>query len=331
MKSIIQSINTIFLIFLMGFLIYGCAPSILFTSEQFPENKSDTHIPEEWRGEWNDNFNFARFGLRAFDDSLTCYIRKDSMNIAGIEYKIVQSNLNLKESDSQNSFVSRVDSLDKLVFQDDWCFFSIHTKNTSIPSGYRVFVGNIDKNGDIRFWDMNYTYFLKKKLVNKIPVLKYMGWENIDYDDLNTSFSEIMDGNLTDSSTSFMNKLNLSMNLKLDSLRQEYLIQSADMRVLYVDVKELPKKSYRKFLRKAIIYTSFSSYNFTTCIMPYYSSETFDVDFFKKVANKRKPDVILKKDGSVEYRSETLREEGRYSKRSKKNKREKYLNKILLD
>ena len=143
--------------------LFSCTTTLLFTNEQFPEVASNTSIPSEWQGMW----------LSA--DSTSSYITQDSLYIGGFYYKIIPSNLNLElDSDS----LGELDSLagrDKLIFKNDWCFLEVYNKFDSIPSlnGYRILVGNKDKNGNILCWEMSYEYFLKHMLINKIPAIKH--------------------------------------------------------------------------------------------------------------------------------------------------------------
>ena len=136
--------------------LFSCTTTLLFTNEQFPEVVSNTSIPSEWQGKW----------LSA--DSDPSYITQDSLDIGGFVYKIIPSNLNL-ELDS-DSLAGR----DKIIFENDWCFLEVYNKFDSIPSlnGYRILVGNKDKNGNILCWEMSYDYFLKHKLISKIPAIK---------------------------------------------------------------------------------------------------------------------------------------------------------------
>ncbi len=143
--------------------LFSCNTTLLFTNEQFPGVASNTSIPQEWQGMW----------LSA--DSTSSFITQDSLYIGGFFYEIIPSNLNLElDSDS----LSELDSLagrDKLIFINDWCFLEVYKKFDSIPSlnGYRILVGNKDKNGNILCWEMSYDYFLKHKLISKIPAIKH--------------------------------------------------------------------------------------------------------------------------------------------------------------
>jgi len=135
---------------------FGCTPSLLFTNEQFVGSFSDASIPEKWHGQWS-------------DEEHNCYIAKDSFSIGGLDYKINHSEMNFGRDSA--------DGNDKLIFRDDWCFLAAYnTIDDSLHdfSGYQVLIANLDKEGNINCWEMSYDYFLKHRLVNRIPTIKFV-------------------------------------------------------------------------------------------------------------------------------------------------------------
>lgn len=141
---------TILIIILLS--TFGCTPSLLFTDQQFIGVNSEASIPEKWHGKWGEK----------------CYIARDSFSIGGLDYKIIQSKMNFG-LDSANG-------KDKLIFQDNWCYLCryVELDTTTLLSGYQVLVASIDNNGNINCWEMSYDYFLKNRLVNKIPTIKFI-------------------------------------------------------------------------------------------------------------------------------------------------------------
>ena len=172
--------------------------NLLFTHEQFPEIKSNDSIPSDWHGSWDE-----------YDSSFfKTYITKYSLKIDGFEYEINSSKLDNTEDST--------DGFDKIIFDKDWCFLEIYEKSDSIPflSGYRIFVANKDKKGNISCWAMNYEYFLKHKLINALPALRY------DY-----------------------------VNLKSDGS-----IQKLQLNTTYINLpEEISKYRYRKIIRGLVI------------------------------------------------------------------------------
>ncbi len=146
---------TIFIVILLS--AFGCTPSLLFTEQQFIGVNSDASIPEKWLGEWS-----------ADEDDEKCYITRDSFSIGGLDYKIIKSKMNFG-LDSANG-------KDKLIFQDNWCYFCryVTLDSSSSLSGYQVLVASIDNKATINCWEMSYDYFLKNRFVNKIPTIKFI-------------------------------------------------------------------------------------------------------------------------------------------------------------
>ena len=138
------------------FSTFGCTPSILFTDPQFIGVNSEASIPEKWHGKWSEDL-----------DGQKCYIARDSFSIGGLDYKINRSKMDFG--------LDSINGKDKLIFQDSWCYLSRYIEldsNKSI-SGYQILVANIDNKGNIYCWEMSYDYFLKNRLVNEIPTIKF--------------------------------------------------------------------------------------------------------------------------------------------------------------
>jgi hypothetical protein len=136
--------------------IFGCTPSLLFTQQQFINVNSDASIPEKWHGKWSDDLNGD-----------ICYISRDSFSIGGLDYKINKAKMDF----GQDSTFGK----DKIIFKDDWCYFCRYVElDTTSLSGYQVLIANIDNNGNIKCWEMSYDYFLKNRLVNTIPTIKFI-------------------------------------------------------------------------------------------------------------------------------------------------------------
>ncbi len=154
--ALIHRILKLSILAIIIIVVYGCSPTLLFTSEQFPGIKSNSEIPERWRGKWNTQ-----------DKNQTFYIGKDSFSIDGLDYKIVSSKLNLG-LDSANG-------RDKLIFQENWCYLALYRDYDSLPEmeGYQVLVGQIDQEESINCWEMTYDYFLKNQLVNQVPLNRF--------------------------------------------------------------------------------------------------------------------------------------------------------------
>lgn len=152
----ILNLNKVFYLIFFTLILISCSPSLLFTEDQFPEVKSVTSIPDKWQGKW-----------KTSDSSSNSFISKDSISIGNFRYKIIESNL----SKGEDTIFK-----DKLIFEDDWCFLSVfHDSICSTPKlyGYQIFIAHIDENQSILCWEMSYDYFLKHKLINKIPAIKY--------------------------------------------------------------------------------------------------------------------------------------------------------------
>jgi hypothetical protein len=149
------SIRKFHLLLFFVLTLVGCSPSLLFTVDQFPEVKSKTTIPNKWHGSW-----------KTSDSVSSCLISHDTISIDGFDYKINLSNLNLG--------IDSLNGLDKLIFEDDWCFLSFYKTIDSITeiSGYQLFIGHIDKKRSILCWQVSYDYFLKHGLIDKIPAVK---------------------------------------------------------------------------------------------------------------------------------------------------------------
>jgi hypothetical protein len=146
---------TIFIVILLS--TFGCKPSLIFTEQQFVGTNSDASIPEKWHGEWSADEVGGKY-----------YIERDSFSIGGLDYKIIKSKMNFG-LDSANG-------KDKLIFQDNWCCFCryVEVDSSTSLSGYQVLVASIDNKGNINCWEMSYDYFLKNRLVNKIPTIKFI-------------------------------------------------------------------------------------------------------------------------------------------------------------
>lgn len=307
------------LLFQVLFLV-GCAPSLLFTNEQFPDQKSSENIPENWWGEWN---------AQIFDSSLF-YIKKDSVKISSFKYNIIQSKLNLPESNTVTINYSDTNSTqaeigrDKLVFIDDWFYLSVYMEQNKIDAGFRVFVGNLDKSGDIKCWEMGYEYFFKKKLINKIPILRlYLG------DSEKENSSDSTENLLTSMNDYYNSRDEKEFDSLLGSIREIALVKEIKSDILYFDVDDIPKRSYRKLLRQATIYPGSYAESFgQITAFPFYSYDVFDTDFFKKVAKNRKPDIVLKTDSSVQFRKKNNIEK-RLEKRFEINQKREYLKLVL--
>ena len=147
--------SIIFFVILLSTI--GCSPSLLFTEQQFIGVNSDASIPERWHGKWSEEV-----------DGEECYIARDSFSIGGLDYKIIQSKMDLG--------LDLAYGKDKLIFKDDWCYLCryVELDSTISLSGYQVLVANIDTKGNINCWEMSYDYFLKNQFVNKIPMIKFI-------------------------------------------------------------------------------------------------------------------------------------------------------------
>jgi hypothetical protein len=132
--------------------VSGCAPSLLFTEQQFYGVFSDSLIPQKWHGEWEDN----------------TYITRDSFSIDGLDYKVIKSKMNFGLDSAKDN--------DKLIFQDNWCYLCRYVELDSSAElfGYQILVANIDNLGNIKCWEMSYDYFLKNRLVSRIPTWKFI-------------------------------------------------------------------------------------------------------------------------------------------------------------
>lgn len=145
--------------FIILLITFGCAPSLLFTEQQFNGVVSDASIPEKWHGEWFEE-----------DANNNHWIARDSFSIGGLDYKIIQSQMDFG--------LDSLNGTDKLIFKDNWCYLSRYIDNakdstTSFFSGYQVLVASIDSKDNINCWEMTYDYFLKNRYVNQIPTIKF--------------------------------------------------------------------------------------------------------------------------------------------------------------
>lgn len=243
---------------------YGCSPSLLFTNEQFVGYFSDASIPEKWHGQWINEFN---------EDDQEYYITKDSIYLNGFEYKIIKSNMHFSPDDDNPS-----SGADKIIFKDDWCFLADY--NTQVDSlhdfsGYQVLIANFDKEGNINCWEMSYDYFLKHRLVNRIPTLKFVS-TNVG----NGEFQKI------------------------------------ETKLVYADLpKQLSNHEYKQLIRNTTLCTS-------NC--PFYCDNSYDFDFFKKIASSRTPDLILTASKKVVLRNKN-KNERKYDKIADRNWKKKYM------
>lgn len=186
------------------FTLLSCTPTLLFTEEQFVGYYSDTCIPQKWFGQWTTEEYYKKN-----------YITKDSFSIGGLEYKLIKSELKLGIDSNKGH--------DKIIFQDDWCFFTKFNNfdTNKTLSGFQVLVGKIDNQGNINCWEMSYDYFLKNKLISKIPIIKY------HYSNITT------DG----------------------------IYQKIEPHYVYADIpKEISMKTYNKLIKKLSISTEVAPY-----------------------------------------------------------------------
>ena len=236
---------------------FGCTPSLLFTNEQFSGVYSDTSIPEKWHGQWS-------------DEEHNCYIAKDSFSIGGLDYIINHSEMNFGRDSA--------DGKDKLIFREDWCFLCRYVEEDSVPSlsGYQVLVANIDVEGNINCWEMSYDYFLRNRIVNRIPTIKF-------------SYTNIT---------------------------KEGGYQKIEPRIVYAELpKELSNHEYKHLIRNTTLCTS-------NC--PFYCDNSYDFDFFKKIASSRTPDLILTASKKVVFRNKN-KNERKYDKIADRNWKKKYM------
>ena len=235
---------------------FGCTPSLLFTNEQFSGVYSDTSIPEKWHGQWS-------------DEEHNCYIAKDSFSIGGLDYIINHSEMNFGRDSA--------DGKDKLIFREDWCFLCRYVEEDSVPSlsGYQVLVANIDVEGNINCWEMSYDYFLRNRIVNRIPTIKF-------------SYTNIT---------------------------KEGGYQKIEPRIVYAELpKELSKHEFNRLIKNTSIATG---------EVPFFCDNSYDIDFFKNIANSRTPDLVLTKSREIMKRKENQYEK-KYKKISAKNTKRKY-------
>jgi len=268
----------------------GCKShnSLFFTEQQFIGYKSDLSIPEKWIGEWSSE-----------DGDLKCYIARDSFSLPGIDYKIIPSNLDttttefpvpsevLDSSEVVNSFEGK----DKLIFQDNWCYFSLNKETLFLP-GYLVLLANFDNKGNINIWEMSYDYFLKNQLVNKIPTIKFI----INDYSKNT------------------NKPSSDGAEQIANVPAHFYPKQIEEVIVYADVSGLSKREFNGLIKN----TAFSTGH------PFYCGGIYDFAFFKKIAISRPPDLILTNTKKIIARG-LNKNEVMYEKLSKKNLKVKYL------
>lgn len=266
----------------------GCksSQSLVFTEQQFIGYKSDLSIPEKWIGEWSSE-----------DGDLKCYIARDSFSITGIDYKIIPSNLDTTEFSEpsevldSSEVVNTSEGKDKLIFQDNWCYFSLYKEPLFLP-GYWVFIANFDNKGNINFWEMSYDYFLKNQLVNKIPTIKFI----INDYSKNT------------------NKPSSDGPEQIANVPAHFYPKQIEEMIVYADVRGLSKREFNRLIKNTAISTEH----------PFYCEGIYDFEFFKKIAISRPPDLILTNTKNIKVRGPN-KNEVMYEKISKKNAKIKYL------
>lgn len=92
--------------------------------------------------------------------------------------------------------------------------------------------------------------------------------------------------------------------------------------VIYATVPEkMNKYSYNRLINKLLLATE---------LAPYYSNETYNFDFFKKIAMLKTPDLILTKNKKVIYRKDN-KNEIKYNKIADKNYKKEYLKMLKIE
>lgn len=159
---LISRFKNIFYVLLAAALT-GCQ-TLTFTEEQFDGIPSNSNIPADWLGDWGSG------------EDEPFFIHADSIYIRGFGYKFDPEKLDTLDGTveyTSDEEVEESNRKDKLIFQDNWCFFEVYYPDSSeLLSGYRLMIAKKETNGDISCWDVSYSYMLKNQHITAIPAVR---------------------------------------------------------------------------------------------------------------------------------------------------------------